>query len=182
LRLPGWIARHVPRRETIDRHPLLRRFAGPLSNPHLWHFNARSVPRGVALGLGVGVVIPFMHTFVAALLAIPTRANVVLAASFTLAVNPLTIPAMYWAAYRLGLWELHYDSLVTDPETARQTSGVLARLLFRVHEALGPIALGIATLAAAAAVIGYAASALAWKLWQARRGRADSLADDGAKI
>ena len=40
----------------------------------------RSVPRGVAVGLFVAVIIPVMHTFIAALLAIPARANVAVAA------------------------------------------------------------------------------------------------------
>jgi uncharacterized protein (DUF2062 family) len=163
-RPPGWIARHIPTRETIDSYRLLRPFARQLGKPDLWHFNRRSVPRGVALGLGVGVVIPFMHTFVAAVLAIPSRANVALAAGFTLVINPLTIPPMYWAAYHIGRWELHYDALVTDPETARQTSGELARLLFWVHHASGPIALGIATLSLSAAAIGYVGGALVWRL------------------
>jgi uncharacterized protein (DUF2062 family) len=163
-RLPGWIARHIPTRESIEKHRLLRPFAHQLSKPDLWHFNHRSVPRGVAIGLGVGVVIPFAHTFVAALFAIPARANVILAAAFTWVINPITIPPMYWAAWRIGKWELHYDALVTDPETARQTSGELARLLFWVHHASGPIALGIATLAISAAAIGYAVSALVWRL------------------
>jgi uncharacterized protein (DUF2062 family) len=167
-RLPGWIARHIPTRESIEKHRLLRPFAHHLSKPDLWHFNHRSVPRGVAIGLGVGVVIPFAHTFIAALFAIPARANVVLAAAFTWVINPLTIPPMYWAAYHIGRWELHYDALVTDPQTARQTSGELARLLFWLHHASGPIALGIATLAISAAAIGYAASALVWRAWHWR--------------
>ena len=160
----GWIRHHVPTRETIDSYRLLRPFAKQLRQPNLWHLNHRSVPRGVAVGLGVGVIIPFMHTFVAALLAIPTRANVALAAACTLVINPLTIPPMYYAAYRIGRWELHHDALV-DPQTARQASGELGRLLFWVHHASGPIALGILTISASVALIGYAVSALGWRVW-----------------
>ncbi|GAA4813157.1 hypothetical protein GCM10023232_05660 [Sphingosinicella ginsenosidimutans] len=181
-RLPGWIARHIPTRESIEKHRLLRPFAHHLGKPDLWHFNHRSVPRGVAIGLGIGVIIPFMHTFVAAIFAIPARANVVLAAAFTLVVNPLTIPPMYWAAYRIGRWELHYDALVTDPETARQASGEFARLLFWIHEASGPIALGIVTLALSAAAIGYVASALAWRAWLWRRKPADEAGAPAGEI
>jgi uncharacterized protein (DUF2062 family) len=169
LRLPNWIRHHIPTRETIDSHRLLRPFAHHLSKPGLWHFNRRSVPRGVAIGLGVGVIIPFMHTFVAALFAIPARANVVLAAAFTLVINPLTIPPMYYAAYRIGSWELRHDALGPDPETARQASGELARLLFWVHHASGPIAIGVLTLAASAAALGYVVSSVVWRLWVSRR-------------
>ena len=52
-------------RETIDSYRVLRPFAKQLRHPELWHMNAKSVPRGVALGLGVGVIIPFMHIILA---------------------------------------------------------------------------------------------------------------------
>ena len=160
----GWIRRHIPTRETIDSYRLLRPFAKQLRQPNLWHLNHRSVPRGVANGLGVGVIIPFMHTFGAALRAIPLRANVALAAAFTLVVNPLTIPPMYLAAYHIGRWELHHDAII-DPAAAAQASGELGRFLFWIHHASGPIALGILTMAASAALIGYVVSAVIWRSW-----------------
>jgi uncharacterized protein (DUF2062 family) len=129
------------------------------------------VPRGVALGLFVAVIIPVMHTAIAALLAIPTRANVAFAAVFTLVVNPLTIPPMYYAAYRIGSWELHHDATLLNPAAAERFSGELSRLLFWVHQASGPIAVGILTIAAAAAILGYAGSSLAWRFWTRSRWR-----------
>jgi hypothetical protein len=160
----GWLRRHIPTRETIDSYRLLRPFAKQLRQPNLWHLNHRSVPRGIALGLGVGVIIPFMHTIVASILAIPLRANVALAAAFTLVVNPLTIPPMYFAAYRIGRWELHHDAIV-DPAAAEQASSELGRFLFWIHHASGPIALGILTISASAALTGYVVSAVGWRLW-----------------
>src|SRR3954453_10156596 len=105
LPLVRWLKGHIPTRDTIDQHRLLRPFASHLRHPSLWRMNRRSVPRGVAVGLFVAVIIPVLHTFVAALLAIPARANVVVAALLTLLVNPLTIPPLYYAAYRVGSWE-----------------------------------------------------------------------------
>jgi len=161
----NWLRSHIPTRETIHRYRLLRPFARHLSRPELWRMTRRSVPRAVALGLGIGVIIPIMHVVIAALLAIPTRANVAIAAAFTLVVNPLTIPAMYYAAYRLGSWELHHDSNLVNPATAARVSGELSRFLFWIHEASGPIAVGILTIALAAAVFGYLAAALVWRWW-----------------
>jgi uncharacterized protein (DUF2062 family) len=161
----SWLKSHIPTRESIHRYRLLRPFAHHLSKAELWRFHRRSVPRAVALGLGIGVIIPFMHTVIAALLAIPLRANVAVAATFTLVVNPLTIPPMYYAAYRIGSWELHHDARLVDPATAEHVSGELARFLFWIHEASGPIALGILTIAAVAALLGYAISALLWRGW-----------------
>lgn len=169
VRAPEWLRRHIPDRDRLHESRLFRPFAKYLSEPALWRMHRRSVPRAVALGLGVGIIIPVMHTFVAALLAIPLRANVTITAAFTLFVNPLTIPPLYYLAYRTGLWELHADAAVMNPAAAKQASGELARLLFWVHEASGPIALGILTIAAAAAVAGYALTAVAWRMWLANK-------------
>src|SRR3954452_4708893 len=164
-----WLTRHIPTRETVHEHRLLRPFAPHLTHPSLWRMTRRSVPRGVALGLFVAVIIPFMHTFIAALLAIPARANVAVAALFTLAVNPITIPPLYYAAYRIGSWELHHDASLVNPAAAERFSGELSRLLFWIHQASGPIAVGVLTIAAAAAVLGYLVSALVWRFWSQSR-------------
>ena len=127
----------------------------------------RSVPRAVALGIGVGMIIPFMHMVIAAILAIPLRANVAIAAATTLLINPLTIPPMYYLAYRVGMWELRADAAVMNPSAAEHASGELARFLFWIHHASGPIALGILTLAIASAVVAYALTAIMWRSWLA---------------
>ena len=164
-----WITRHIPTRDTIQRYRLLRPFAPHLAHSSLWRMTRRSVPRGVAVGLFVAVIIPVMHTVIAALLAIPARANVAVAAVFTLLINPLTIPPLYYAAYRIGSWELHHDAALVNPADAERFSGELSRLLFWLHQASGSIAVGILTIAVAAAVIGYVSSALAWRFWASSR-------------
>ena len=178
----GWVRRHIPTRDSIHRYRLLRPFAKRLSNPSLWRMTHRSVPRGVALGLGIGVIIPFLHTIIAAIFAIPLRANVAVAAATTLVVNPITIPPIYYAAYRIGSWELHHDSSLVNPAAAQRFSSELSRFLFWIHHASGPIALGILTIAALAATLGYLLSAFGWRWWlgskwrhrrQTRLGRAD---------
>jgi uncharacterized protein (DUF2062 family) len=171
MSVAAFVRRHIPTRETVGDNWLLRPFARQLSQPNLWRMNHRSVPRAVALGLGIGVIIPFLHMVIAALLAIPARANIAIAAAVTLVVNPLTIPPMYWAAYHIGKWELRRGADV-DPAAAAQVSGELARFLFWIHHASGPIALGILTIAASAATLGYVFSAFFWRRWITSRYRA----------
>jgi len=167
----SWLRSHIPSRESIHRYRLLRPFAKRLSNPSLWRMTHRSVPRGVALGLGIGVIIPFMHTILAAILAIPLRANVAVAAAVTLVVNPLTMPAIYYAAYRIGSWELHHDANLMNPAAAQRFSSELSRFLFWIHHASGPIGVGVLTIAAAAAALGYLSSSLAWRWWLSSKWR-----------
>lgn len=166
-----WITRHIPTRETVGEYRLLKPFASQLSHPSLWRMTRRSVPRGVAIGLCVAVIIPFMHTVIAALLAIPARANVAVAALFTLVVNPLTIPPLYYGAYRIGSWELHHDSAIVDPADAERFSGELSRMLFWIHHASGSIAVGVLTIAVVLGFIGYFGASLGWRLWCGSRWR-----------
>jgi uncharacterized protein (DUF2062 family) len=167
-----WLKRHVPTRETIHRYRLLRPFARYLSNPALWRLTRRSVPRAVALGLGVGIIIPVMHMAIAAILAIPTRANVAIAAAMALLIsNPATYGPLYYAAYHVGAWELHHDASLVNPATAAQFSSELSRLLFWIHHASGPIAVGVLTIAAGAALVGYLVSSLIWRWWLASKWR-----------
>jgi hypothetical protein len=161
----NWLTRHIPTKDTVHHYRVLRPFAQHLGHSSLWRMTRRSVPRGVAVGIFVAVIIPFMHTVIAALLAIPTRANVAVAAVVTLVVNPLTIPPMYYAAYRIGRWELHHDAPLLNAAAAERFSSELSRLLFWIHQASGPIAVGILTIAVAAAVLGYALSSLGWRWW-----------------
>lgn len=164
-----WLTRHIPRRDTVHEYRLLRPFAAQLSHPSLWRMTRRSFPRGVAVGLFVAVIIPFMHTIIAALVAIPTRANVVVAAICTLIVNPLTIPAMYYAAYRIGSWELHHEGPLVDKAAAARFSSEIGRMLFWLHHASGPIAIGILTIAVVLAASGYLAATLVWRFWSHSR-------------
>lgn len=166
-----WLRRHIPTRETVHNYRLLRPFAPHLSQPALWRLTRRSVPRAVALGLFVGVIIPVMHTALAAILAIPLRANVAITAAFTLVINPLTIPPLYYAAYRIGSWELHHDATLVNPAAAERFSSELSRMLFWFHQASGAIAVGVLTIAVGSALIGYFGSAFAWRSWLASRRR-----------
>jgi uncharacterized protein (DUF2062 family) len=78
---------------------------------------------------------------------------------------------MYYAAYRIGSWELHHDAHLLNPATAERFSGELSRLLFWVHQASGPIAVGVLTIAVAAALLGYVCSSLVWRFWTGSRWR-----------
>jgi uncharacterized protein (DUF2062 family) len=99
------------------------------------------------------------------------RANVAIAAAFTLIVNPLTMGPLYYAAYRIGSWELHHDASLVNPAAAERFSSELSRMLFWIHQASGPIALGVLSIAVAAALVGYVGSALVWRSWLMSRYR-----------
>ena len=86
-------AQHAEARE-LPRAAGCGRSAQRILHRELWRFTRRSVPRGVAMGLFVGVflLIPGVQIIGAALLSLPVRANIPIAAAMTFLTNPFTTP------------------------------------------------------------------------------------------
>ncbi len=170
-----WFKSHLPTRESIAGNRWLRPFAHLFLRPDLWHLNRRSVPRAVALGLFVAPIVPVAHTVVAALFAVPARANVVIAATATWLINPLTMPPFYYAAYKIGAAILRIDGMSPLPVTHEATHRATEWLTWLSAKS-GPTALGTLVLATILASLGYLISSLFWRLevgrrWRARRGK-----------
>jgi uncharacterized protein (DUF2062 family) len=87
---------------------------------------------------------------------------------------------MYYAAYRIGSWELHNDARIVNPAAAEQFSSELSRLLFWIHQASGAIAVGVLTIAVGSALVGYLGSAVAWRSWLGSRSRQRRIARKSA--
>jgi uncharacterized protein (DUF2062 family) len=164
------ILRHIPTRDGIARNRFLRPVAHRILHPALWRFTRRSVPRGVALG-----VVPFVHAPVAALAALPVRANVPVAVATTLLHNPLTSVPIYFSAYHIGIWVLQWDRGVPGRPIA---SNVAAHVdwLHTFAAQVGPATIvGLAVLSAILAVIGYVAAGLVWRVRIGRKWRKRSI-------
>ena len=97
----GYIRKYTDR-EWLAQNRVLKPIAHRFLSPELWRFTRRNVPRGVALGLFAGFVIPVGQIFLALVLAFTVRANVPIASGVTLVTNPLTFPFWIWAANRVG--------------------------------------------------------------------------------
>jgi uncharacterized protein len=157
----------LPTRESIAGNRWLKPFAGPLMQPGLWRFNRRSVPRAVGLGLLAGLTVPVAHTVIAAVLAIPLRANIVIAAGITWVSNPFTWLLIFPAEKWLGAFALHLRSVSPAPQATDAMQGWLGWLL----QTSGEIALGSVILASVAATIGYVLTVQLWKWRTMRRWR-----------
>lgn len=157
LRLPK-----LPTRETLLAQSWSRPFARVLGAPVLWRWNRRSVARGLALGLFVGIMVPLVQSPFAALLSVVARANLPVAVLATFITNPLTTPLVLYSAYRLG-------SLAIVAEKANpvfdlsQSMVWLETALNWLATASLPTAMGLLTMASIAAVIGYFGVQLGWR-------------------
>lgn len=85
------------------RHRPWLRWMGPaLHHPHVWHMSRRGISLGVGIGVFFGLLLPLAQIPAAAVVAVFMRANVPVAAVSTLVTNPVTFPAIYYCAYRIG--------------------------------------------------------------------------------
>ena len=173
------IAGLVPTREALEHNRWLRPFARGVLRADLWRFHRRSVPRAIALGFFLGVLVPFAHSFFAALLAVVLRANVPVAVAATWISNPFTWIVMWPLAYRLGKLLLGLDGLVGLHPFASAAPEIAGRAMGGGHHAMAArlsemgmiAACGLLAEAVLVATIGYVAASLLWRLRVARRRR-----------
>ncbi len=176
---PRFLRKYVRDAEKVRSHRLVARFGPWLErHPNLWHFNRRSVPGAVAIGLFCGLIPGPFQMLGALLLAVPMKQNVPVALGVTFYTNPFTIVPLYLVAYRIGrallpqpggghripLYEIDWSDWIGSLHAL--VDGMLA---------LGkPLALGLVVLALGLAVVGYVATSVAWRLyvvisWRRRR-------------
>jgi uncharacterized protein (DUF2062 family) len=165
-RFRRWLDRATPSRESVESNRWLRPFAQRVMHSSLWRFTRRSVPRGVALGVVTGVLVPMGQIPASAVLALPLRANIPAAAATTFITNPFTTPPLWVAAYWLGSWMIGAGEATVRARAIEQSWSD-----WLVHQA-GPATLaGLVTITFVLALIGYFGTALAWRLWIARKWR-----------
>lgn len=170
-RFAAWCARNLPTRESMESSRVLRPVAHRVLAPELWRFTRRSVPRGVALGMFTGILIPMGQIPASAVLALPFRANVPAAALTTFFTNPLTTPLLFVLYYKVGSLLLHVDRAVPGRplgDAAAATSSWMDWLLRDVGPAT---AVGMVACSIIGALLGYAAAALGWRMWIAHKWR-----------
>lgn len=167
-----WFKRHFPTREQLAKNRFLRPFAHRVLRSDLWRFNRRSVPRGFALGLFVGILVPFAHSFVAAVTAVFVRANVPIAIASTWSSNPATWVLIFPAAYKLGKWLLHIDAATQiQPISGTMHATQADHLLQQITGAGLATALGLFVIATVLSSLGYVITSFGWRLWIARKRR-----------
>lgn len=151
----------------------MKPFGQRVLHSEFWRFTRRSVPRGVAVGLFVGVflLVPGVQIVGSALMSIPFRANIPVAAAMTFLTNPATTPflvvAALWVGSRLGF---HADLAAFQALYARGADvGEWMGWLF--SDAAPALVSGLLLIALVAGAIGYFASVFIWRWWTGRKWR-----------
>jgi hypothetical protein len=165
----GWLARHMPTREELSRSRWIRPFGKRVMRSEYWRFTRRSVPRGVAVGLWVGIfaLIPGVQIIGSALLSLPLRANIPIAAAMTFLTNPFTTPFLLGASYFVGSG-LGLGGQQGVPGRGAAVSDWLAWLFS--DAALATVS-GLFIIATASAALSYVGTIFFWRWWTARKWR-----------
>ena len=167
-RIGRWWTKNAPSRESLERSAWLRPFAHRILEPGLWRFTRRSVPRGVALGLLVGIflMIPGIQMAAAALLALPCRANLPVAVAVTLFSNPATTPLILYASLYIGNRFVHSTADLATVSAMIEQRADLAEWVAWIGSAAAPALLvGLFVIAIVTASLGYLLASVGWGAW-----------------
>jgi len=172
-----WFLGHVPTREQLEQNRWIRPFAHHVLRSDLWRFNRRSVPRGMALGLFVGIMIPLAHFITAALLAVFVRANIPVALAATFIGFPAFLPVIIYAADKVGNFLLRVDAMTVVAPVSQTMQATETDHLLTILTQKGPtVAFGMFVIATVLAAIGYLFSSFFWR-WRVGTKRARRLAE-----
>ena len=155
-----FIKRYMPDHEKIRNNKQLNKVFGKLlHDPNLLHLNRRSVSMAFFVGLFMAFVPLPSQMVMAAAIAILIRCNLPISVGLVWVSNPITMPPIFYFAYKVGAWilstpehefvfELSWKWLGTELEAIWQpfllgctVSGLLfgafgyvaIRLLWRLH-------------------------------------------------
>ena len=168
-RFNRWLHRNKPTRGGPAEPRWVSPFPPRFLRPAFWRFTRRSVPRGVALGLFSGFIIPVGQILLAAFLALPARANVPVAVGVTFITNPFTVPFWLVIANKVGKFFLKIDEAGVSTQIGREvSSGMWENVSWFFHTA-GVTAVGFVILSVIASSVGYLISGFVWRAWIGRK-------------
>lgn len=174
-RLSAWFHRQMPTHEQLEANRLTAPFA---RRPELFRFTRRSVPRGIAVGMFIGIfaLIPGIQIVGAALMCVPFRGNIPLAAAVTFISNPLTtiliiLPLAVWIGNSFG----YHADVATVERLVRSGAGIRQWSTWLVSDTAPSIVIGLLVQSLIAAFVSYFVAAWFWRFWIGRKHRARGL-------
>jgi uncharacterized protein len=157
--------RYMPNPERIKASKSLRFLGALIHDPNLWHLNRHSVSRAMAIGLFWAMIPMPMQMLVAAVVAIPARANMPISVGLVWLTNPVTMPAVFYCNYKVGAW------LTSTPAMQMPEHMSLSWIGHMLQTHWQPLYLGSLVLGIVLAVIAYFATNAYWHWWVRRSWR-----------
>lgn len=169
-RMSRWARRHMPTREQLEGNRWTRSLA---RRSELWRLTRRSVPRGVAIGLLVGIfaLIPGVQMVGAALMCVPCRGNIPIAAATTFLSNPATTPVIIGIALYIGNNFGYHADLASFISLYQRGASVGEWAHWLFSDAAPALVIGLFVFSSAVAAVGYLVSSYLWRQIVGRRRR-----------
>jgi uncharacterized protein (DUF2062 family) len=152
------LKKFLPDRHSVSRQWFMRPFGALIKDPVCWTVHRRSVARAVALGLFICFIPLPIHLILTPFAALLLRANLPVALITILPVNLFTLVPVFFTAYWIGA---HLTGAPLAPFHFALTWHWAETQLTHVWK---PLLLGCLVMAVAAAMLGYAATSLIWRL------------------
>ena len=159
--------KHAPTKEELQRSPLLRPLGKRIWASELWRLSRRSVPAGVAVGLFVGIflMVPGLQIVGAALMAVPFRANIPIAAAMTFVSNPATTPSFIIGAINVGNRLGFHADLASFEKLSAARAPLRDWFAWLLSDAAPALVSGLTIIGLIFAFAGFWVSFVAWRLW-----------------
>ncbi|ALG66816.1 DUF2062 domain-containing protein [Beggiatoa leptomitoformis] len=162
--------RWLPQAHHVRTNPKLQFLGTWLQDGNLWHLNRHSLSGGMAVGLFAAFIPMPLQMLPAAIFAVWFRVNLPLAVSLVWITNPLTMPPVFYFAYRLGNYLL---GGATEYETFEMSMDWFIDALDNIWI---PLYLGSLILSCLFALLGYVITQGLWRYyvvraWQKRKAR-----------
>ena len=153
----NFLKNKIPTQEELKNNKSLAFLNKFIHDPNLWHSNKRSISGAFAVGLFFAwVPVPF-QMILAAIGAILFRVNLPISVALVWLTNPVTMPPMFYAAYRLGLWTLNESSKINHFHFSYEWLEQMMSFIWQ------PFLLGCFIIGVVSSFVGYFAVRLFWR-------------------
>ena len=151
-----------PNPEDLKNHKYLGWLSKHLYNPSLWNLNRKSISKAFAVGLFCAFIPTPFQMLIAAPSAVIFSANLPLSVALVWISNPITIPFIFYLAYRLGAYILGTSiqkNFMQSVDYIQQASGDTFEILNRTIEVFAsiwqPFLLGSMLFSIVSSILGY---------------------------
>jgi len=155
----NFIKRYMPDHKKITKNKQLNNVFGKLlHDPNLFHLNRRSVSMAFFVGLFMSFVPLPSQMIMAAAVAILIRCNLPIAVSLVWISNPITMPPIFYFAYKVGA------TLLNTPEREFTFNLSWEWLGTELEAIWQPFLLGCAVSGLVFGLLGYISIRLLWRM------------------
>ena len=166
--MPRKLLRKFFSRHDFRKEKSIGMFGELLHDRNLWHMNRRSVSVACAVGLFCAFIpIPFQMVLAAGI-AIIFRCNLPISVALVWITNPITMPPLFFLAYKVGTW-------ITDVNLGPFEFELSLNWLFtELRERWRPFLAGCLFMGTLSGLIGFISARVAWRVyvvtfWKRRR-------------